>query len=183
MLAGHVWLDWRFLRHMNLAVISQYASTRDIWLISSADKSSPETPRSKTIVSTYAWCDWGNYDVGLSYKAWISPARSREFVCIAMPDSCQSTSWRVMFYVGMVLVGRRLNLWRKPNSLKSEALICDQHCQVKDRLMFQLPCKRNARCLSSSLFWHIGWHDIMQWMAWCYQEHNALKPHCMNTIT
>jgi len=49
--------------------------------------------------------------------------------------------------------------------------------------MFQLPARTIARCLNSSLsdaladmISHDGWPDA-------YQEHNALKPHCMYIIT
>jgi len=50
-LAGHVWLDWRILRHTNKAVNSQYASTWDIWIIASGDKNSQGTPQPKRAVS------------------------------------------------------------------------------------------------------------------------------------
>ena len=50
--SGTVWLDWRLLRHTNTAVDSQYASTRDSWLIAAGDKTNHGTPRSKRTVST-----------------------------------------------------------------------------------------------------------------------------------
>jgi len=50
-LAGHVWLDWRLLRHTNKAVNSQYASKRDIWLIASGDKNCQGTPWPMRMIS------------------------------------------------------------------------------------------------------------------------------------
>jgi len=62
---GNVWLDWRLLWHTNTALDSQYASQWDPGLIATGDKSCHGTLRSKRIVATLAWGNWGNYDVGL----------------------------------------------------------------------------------------------------------------------
>jgi len=52
-----------------------------------------------------------------------------------------------------------------------------------DWYMFQLPAHTKAKCLSSSL--SEAFADMISCDGWpdSYQEHNALKPHCMNTIT
>jgi len=83
------------------------------------------------------------------------------------------TSRRVKLYVGIVSVGRWLNLWCKPNSLLGKALNCkSNYCR-----------KRVVRCLSSSSSDILS--DVISCDRWpdSYQERNALKPHCMNTIT
>ena len=73
------------------------------------------------------------------------------------------TSWRVKFYVDIVLVGRRLNLWCKPNSLQGEALICDKRCQPFGWLTCQLLAQMGSKMskFKSHLTRCLTWYHAM----------------------
>ena len=116
-LAGHIWLNWRLLQHTDTAVNSQYASTWDLWPITSGDRNIQGTPQPKRMVSAWAWWYWGIYDVSWWSEAGSNPALWSELVCIATSDLEVNTTGGVTMYVGIVLVSCRLNLWCKPNSL------------------------------------------------------------------
>jgi len=68
-------------------VDSQYASTRDIRLIASGNRSHWGTPWPKRTVAAWAWRDRANNDVGERYEAGSNPAHWRELACIATSAS------------------------------------------------------------------------------------------------
>jgi len=94
-------------------------------------------------------------------------------------------SWHVKFYVGTVSVGCRLNLWRKPNSLSGEALICNKRCQLLCWQTFQLLSQTGSKmskfkfCLAHCLTWYHamdGLIFIRSGMLWNHIEWTRLPP-------
>ena len=93
------------------------------------------------------------------------------------------TSWHIRLYVGSVSVCCWLNLSRKPSSPYSEAFNWDKHCQV---WLVNVPTTvtNRMRDVEVSVRSVIVSATIScDWWPDSHQEHNTLKPHCMNTIT
>ena len=67
------------------------------------------------------------------------------------------TSWHILFHIGIVSVGRWLNLWRKPNSLIWWGINCEKHLLTTIGRCSNYLCIQIARCLSSSFIWHNEW--------------------------
>jgi len=149
-LAGHVWLNWRLLRHTDTSVISWYATQWPIWPIASSNSSYQGSPWPKRIVSAQAWHNWGNYDIGWWYEARSNPVWWFELVCIATSVSLVNMSWCVNFYLSILLVGHELYPWGKPNCLRSWGNHCAKHWLTLISWCCNYWSKRNARCWCSS---------------------------------
>jgi len=88
-----------------------------------------------------------------------------------------------MFYVGIVLVGRHIHLWCNSNRVEGEVSICDKHSRLCLADLTTTNCNgmqdvevQTRSVILSDLTSCDGWPDSSQ-------QCEALKPHCMNTIT
>jgi hypothetical protein len=160
---NYVWKD--------MAVVCRYASTRDlkpityVSAISWALPSQREWSWHKHGVTEWLWrwlLTWG-----LEHPRTLS-CDGMEIATIWLPSVWMCTCH--LIYIGIVLVGHRLNLWRNHTTV----LIRGKRVPIRNGYVYQLPNHTSTRCpsWSSDLIYDIVW----VWPDW-YRKRNALIPH------